>query len=231
MIERPLSRRGALLLGLAGLVWACKGGAADNEDERRPLTATVTLAPVADRHPWVMALLTELGMHPVAGVEARLDQRSGRGGERGPDPVIQAAQREVLSAALTNYEASHPRPPELAPIWEPQRDPTGTIVGWRLYFIEPAGGFVLDGEARAALVSEPDWQLVHLYLSPAQREGLRALSEAHVGDRLALLVDDEALMVPTIREPIPGGEIQIAPGAQQSINETSAALFSRLTKQ
>jgi hypothetical protein len=236
-------RRGARLrvLGLAVALVACQREGADAGSQESAVVevrAAVTIAPVVDDHPWVIALLTALSLERPAGVEARLEGRTEAGGRRIAEPVLVAERREALAAALAAYEDEHPRPPELRPVWERI---TTTLAGdqptdvWQLYFIQigpehgaDAGSFELDGGARARLVPHPLGSVVELELSADQRERFAKLSRAEVGHRVAIVIDDEAVSVPVVREPITGGRVQIWPGAGEDPEAASQALLDRL---
>lgn len=231
----------ALALVLAALMLAapaCKRDPDAELRERQALSRELSMMPVADTHPWVMAMLTAQAADPPTGVEVELGSRATLAGRRGADPIFRAAGedgRATLAAALRAYEAEHPRPPKLRPIYEPQPAAGERGASWRLYFVdtsEEAGGFVLDERARVRLDEDMGLDYVAIELGEAQREALLALSEGQLGDRVALLVDgDEAVMVPMVAEPIPDGKIVVTPAASEPKARSAAAreLLRRLT--
>jgi hypothetical protein len=193
--------------------------------------AAVTFAPIADDHPWVIALLTALSLERPAGVEARLDGRTEAGGRRIAEPVLFAERREALAEALAGYEREHPRSPELRPVWERTHARAGeeSSAGWRLHFIViGAGSFELDRAARAQIVEHSLGPVVEIELSPDGRQRFAALTQAQLGHRAAIVIDDEAVAVPVVREPILGGRVQVWPGAGEDPEAATQALLSRL---
>ena len=228
-------RAGILALGL--LLGACsRGPAGDDAASEVAVGVSVRFAPVADDHPWVIAWLTSLALAPPPGIEARLDGRTELAGQRVAEPVFAAATREPLREALAAYEREHPRPLELAPVWEQidPEDPSGSPT-WRLHFVElgeDAGDFVVDGEARARLRDEPHGTVVELRLGAGQREQLASLTRVSVGHRLVIAIGDggewEAVAVPVVREPIAGGQVQLWLGRGSAREAATRALLDRL---
>jgi SecD/SecF fusion protein len=53
---------------------------------------------------------------------------------------------------------------------------------------------------------------VRLVFDGAQRDQLTAVTTAHVGDRIALVLDGKVLMAPRLRDPITGGEVVVYGG-------------------
>src|SRR5690606_10138896 len=160
--------------------------------------------------------------------EARLEGRTESDGRYFPEPIFEAATREALAAVLTKYEADHPRPPELAPVWEhepfgPHQDPP-----WRLHFIDRAGGFVLDSEASAYLKPGDLGPSVILRFSPAQREIFTTMTTEYLGRRVAFMIAGEVAMVPVIRTPIPGGEAMLIGDPSEDPEVAAPALLKRL---
>jgi hypothetical protein len=222
--------RGALVLAcLLALASACKGDAAsDPAGERQPIRAELLVAPVEDDHPWVIALLTEISITRPPGADARLEGRNGPEGLRFGEPVIEGESREALEHALAAYERMHPRPPELAPVYEPAPFGPGERVAYRLHFVDHSRGFRLDEQARAAIVRHDHGPSVHLYLGDAQAAALQQLTAGIIGGRLALALGDEALMVPVVMDPLTGGEIQLLTRMREDPERVTQELLARL---
>ncbi|PRP90239.1 preprotein translocase subunit SecD [Enhygromyxa salina] len=222
----------ATALGLALVLFgaSCKDRpSADAASERAPVQAALSVAPVVDDHPWVIAFLTEISITRPPGADARLEGRTGTEGLRHPEPIIEAETREALASALSAYEALHPRPPELWPVW--QRDPfgPGERVAWRLYFVDRARGFAVDAEARAGIQRHDHGPSVHVQLGPAQSERFAALTQAHVGQRVAVVLENEVVMLPVVMAPILDGDIQLIAKPSQDPELTAPDLLARLT--
>ncbi len=212
-------RSHAFALALA-LAWvpACK----PEEPPGIAIAAKVEIAPVAGAHPWVIACLTEASIQRPPGVDARLEGLTGAGGERRPDPVFEGETREALAEFLRAYEQDHPRPPELAPVWEPIQAADGQR--WQLHFVDRSAGLTLDGEARAWLEPGSSKPPLRLRLGPAQREQLATLTRARLGERLAVTIDDEVVLLPIVHSEISGGELEVRTGP----DDDPQALLARL---
>lgn len=238
-----MSRRHVLGLALAGLALGpsgCKRGRDEGQAgaEAKPVRAELWIAPVADEHPWVIALVTRISIERPPGADARLEGLAGpaamRSSDPVPDPIIEAEDREALAAFLADYEAAHPRPPELRPVWE--ADPFGpdAKVRARLFFIDRSRGFAVDDQARASLRRpDPERALgpsVRVELGPDQTRALAELSAEIVGHRLGFALGDEALMLPVVAEPIPDGDVQLLTRTSEDPNHTAPALLARLTR-
>jgi hypothetical protein len=217
----------ALALALAlPTISACKP--ADTEQRApTPIQAEISIAPVVDDHPWVIAFLTEISIAPPPSVDARLEGRTGPQGLRHPEPIIESETREALAKVLANYKRQ--RPPELHPVWQPDPFGPNERVTWRLYFIDTSKAITLDPQARASLDPHDHAPSVHLNLSEAQRQQFQTLTTTQVGRRIAIVVEDELLMLPVVMEPIPDGKITLITNPHQDPNITAPALFKRLT--
>ena len=193
------------------------------------LSVELRIAPVADAHPWVMALVTQTSITRPHGVDARLEGLVGAGGTRSPDPIIEAESLEDLQAWLEGYEAMRPRPPELLPVWE--LDPFGpdNRVHARLYFLAAERGFVVDAEARARVEAHDYGSRVHLQLGAAQAQQLEALSGELIGHRLGVVLGQEALMLPLVMDPLVGGDIQLLWRTSLDPERTAPELLAKLT--
>jgi hypothetical protein len=226
--------RRALIVGLLGLACASacsRDVSSQHATARAPVRAKVQVAPVVDDHPWVIAFLTEISITRPPGADARLEGRTGLEGLRHPEPIIEAETREALERALAAYAGKFSKDARLEPVFEP--DPFGpdARVRWRLHFVDRSRGFVLDEQAEAAIVEHDHGPSVHLYLSETQRAQLQTLSMDVAGGRLAVAIDDEALMVPIVMDPISNGEIQVLTRLREDQAQVSSQLFTRLTEQ
>jgi hypothetical protein len=226
------SRRNILaaVLGLSLAVPACKSdrGAAE-AGERHPVRAELLVAPVVDDDPWVMAFLTEISITRPPGADARLEGRTGPQGLRHPEPIIEAESREALAKVLAEYEKKHPHSPELTPIWESAPFGPKERVQWRLYFVDRSHGFVVDEQARAGIVEHDHGPSVHVWLGDAQREAFAALTRAQVGRRIAIALDDEALMLPVVMDAVPDGNIQLIANPHEDPAVATNRLLERLS--
>ena len=227
-------KRRELLLGgpltVAALAVAATGCERKTDFEGERIAVPLALAPVADAHPWVMALLTDLGQTRPPGVDARLDERLGLEGQAVADPQMSAATREPLAVALDDYSARHERPTTLRPVWAIQHaaDPAERRV--RLFFIDSSEGLIFGKETRCALREAPSGEpQVVVILAGSQRRKLAKLTERFTGARMALILGDEALMTPIVREPLSGGELYVSGNPYQDPNKVAQALHARIT--
>jgi hypothetical protein len=218
-----------LALALTGWASGCKANSDDQAvHERQPIAVELLVAPVVDDHPWVIALLTEISITRPPGADARLEGRNGLEGLRHPEPIIEGETREALEHALAAYEAKHPRSPELWPVWEFEPFGPGERVVWRLHFVDRSRGFMVDEEARAGIVRHDHGPSVHVYLGEAQRKIFYALTLELVGNRLAIAVDGQSLMMPIVMEPILDGDLQLLTRTREDPELTAPALLARL---
>jgi hypothetical protein len=216
-------------LALAPSVLACKRGDEVERSEPRPLQTELTIAPVVDDHPWVMALVTTISINPPDGVDARLEGRTGPQGLRHPEPIIEGTTREAIAAALAAHEAKFPRSPELTPVWEPTPFGPNNHVAWRLYFVDSSRGFVVDADARASIVAHDHGPSVHVQLGETQTARMRELSDAQVGRRLAFVIGDEIIMLPVVMDTIEGGDLQLLTNPREDPQVSAPRLLERLT--
>jgi hypothetical protein len=217
----------ALVFALALIGWGCKREPEEPAAERLKIGAEVIVAPVVDKDPWVIAFLTEVSITRPPGADARLEGRNGPGGLRHPEPILEG-DVTALEGALSQYQAKHPRSPELWDVWQYDPFGPGERVACRLYFIDRSRGILLDGEARASLVEHDHGPSVHLYLGEEQRKLFMELTTEMVGGRIAILVDRELVMLPVVMEPIVTGEIQLLTRTHKDPRETAPALLDRL---
>jgi hypothetical protein len=62
-------------------------------------------------------------------------------------------------------------------------------------------------------------------LKPAAAEAFAAHTESHVGEVFAVVIDDRIAMLPTINEPIPGGEVSLTGGSETEDFDRSMAIL------
>lgn len=219
---------------LLAAVVACKSPAAtDAAREPVPIRVELSVAPVVDHDPWVIAFLTEISITRPPGTDARLEGRTGPEGLRHPEPIIEVIEtegRDVLEAALATYERQHPRMPELEPVWQPDPFGPNERVRWRLYFVDTSKGFTLDDQARASLEPHDHGPSVHLQLGESQRQQFAELTRAQVGRRIAIVLADEVLMLPVIMAPVPDGNITLITNPSQDPKISAPALLERLAR-
>ncbi len=220
-------RTRVLLLAVA-LAAAPTIGCKRDEPPGVAVAAELRVAPVVADHPWVIAFLTEVSITRPPGADARLEGRTEPDGRYLPEPVFEAETREALAGFLRDYEKNHPRPPELTPVWEPIAAGPGGLSSWRLHFVDERAGFRLDGEASARLDSSAAGSVVRLRLGPAQREQFAALTRAHLGQRVAIMIGDEVINLPVVRSEISGGELQLLPSPGVEPGAAAPALLERL---
>ncbi|EDM80136.1 hypothetical protein PPSIR1_35837 [Plesiocystis pacifica SIR-1] len=213
-MKSPRALAVAAALALAPLTLgtlACQQSQPDAEANAReqPLGRALVVAPLADAHPWSMALLTAAAHRDDpddSELEASLGRRTGAAGRPAPDPILRAPERATLEALLASHEAAHARPEGLRPVYLDEGE------SWRLLFVEDADAVeVGPGQGLLRLVDTPAGLRLRLRLAKEPGAALRALTEARVGDRVALVDGDVVLMLPTIHEAITSGELELPP--------------------
>ena len=225
---RPAWSRRAFSIGL-GLAPALGCRREAEGPESRPLSVELGVAPIVDAHPWVIAFVTEISIARPPGADARLEGRTGSGGLRHPEPIIEAETREVLEQRLASYAAERPRDPDIAPVWQP--DPFGpeARVRWRLYFVDRRAGFIADAQARVSLARSDQGPRVRVTLGPEQAAHLADVSAATMDRRLAITAGDEVLALPVVAEPIEGGAFELMPSPHVDPERGAVRLLDRLT--
>lgn len=192
------------------------------------VVAPLWVAPVAEDHPWVIAFLTTVSITPPPGVDAQLEGRTDSTGRVVMEPMLGADNKDVLAEFLREHEQTHPRPPELAPVWELHLPTPGHPQRWQLHFIDTRAGFAIDGGASATLVRQGSAPVVRLKLSPAQGEQFAKLTRAQLGRRVAFAIGDEILDVPIMLEPITTGEVTLRGHSSRNTELAAQALLERL---
>ena len=220
----------ARLAVLSGALWSAPGCRSQDSaaDQRQAITARVRVAPIADDHPWVMAFLTNVSMTQPPGLDARLDGRTGPQGLRHPEPIIEGESRAALTSELEAYSKVHPRPPNLAPVFGKGLDDHRTRELQRLYFIDMNEGFTVDAGATVGLEVHDHGPSAHLYLGKAQTGTFADLTSAHRGRRLAVVIDEDVVMLPMVMSTISDGELQLIGEGGRDPEKTAPALARRL---
>ncbi|MBI5366005.1 MAG: hypothetical protein HZA54_03125 [Planctomycetes bacterium] len=90
--------------------------------------------------------------------------------------------------------------------------------------VEIPGWFVDSAVCMRLAAGSPDY-MVEVRFTARGREAFRKVTRENVGLQLALLVDQEVVFAPVIREPVPGGVAQITGSQGQTENAKLAALL------
>lgn len=236
----PLSRR-AWVGGAATLVTLATVACGPTETidgvevgQRRPLAVELRFALLADRHPWVMAMVTTYASasdddsSASANVEVDLGSRVGAAGNPAPDPMILADGREDLTRLLEHHEQTRRRPADIRPVWLPT--PEAPEAGARLHFVQlgPDSETAIGSGAQVSLEKGYAGPEVHVHLSRAQADAAEAIANAHVGGRIVVTLADEVLLMVTVSRPVdPGGLRAIA--IEPAEGESAVALLNRLS--
>ena len=106
-------------------------------------------------------------------------------------------------------------PIELRPVLETESaDPTAIVLptedGERLTLVEPILTIRELDAAEVKFEQNAGTWVLNLDLDEADGKTFGDWTEEHVGERLAMVADEEVLMAPQIQSAITGGEIQIA---------------------
>ena len=92
-------------------------------------------------------------------------------------------------------------------------EPGATGARWRTYLADPTGHITGDHIAVAALVPDPaapDRQTVVIDLDAVGKAAFAALTSAHIGKKVVVILDDRVHSAPIISGPIPGGRLTIS---------------------
>ena len=109
---------------------------------------------------------------------------------------------------------------------------------WRSYLVDATPAITGDSIARASVAppnsDEPDVASIRVELDPAGAEAFAAVTEHHVNDKLAVILDDRVMSAPIIEAAIRGGQLTIAIGTAEDARQlaivlTSGALPGRVT--
>jgi preprotein translocase subunit SecD len=158
----------------------------------------------------------------AAGITAEVDSWNADGGAVQVDYYLVAADtpdatgREVLQryiAAVSAADKALDIPVDRALHFEPlDPAPGATGARWRTYLVDPAGHVTGDQIASGALAADPavpERKVVAITFTAAGKAALAALTRAHVGKKLAIILDGRIHSAPVIGGPIDGGKVTI----------------------
>ncbi|HWB78625.1 MAG TPA: hypothetical protein VG755_26855 [Nannocystaceae bacterium] len=203
------------------------------------VTAHLALLPGADDEPWVRDISDAIHTEQLQQDELTADgvpaPRTLPYIDVSPQPLysdrappidavrIHAGDRNALATAFARAQERRGKRDDIVPLYEHGAD------GWQLYFAHSQQGFELAAGAMAKVVENIDedgpTRVVTLFLADEDAPRFEQLTREHVGRRIALVSGDESLMFPVVREAIPGGRLQIAPGL-----ESADAMLARLVR-
>ncbi len=203
------------VLGLVTALAACTGRGVDRAGSVA-VRGTLSVRPVVDEGPFLDAVVDIARAQPDEVLGAKPLDLYG---------IVDG--REQLTSTHGLYGRARE---EMAGLLPPP--PAGTTVaftprhpgGWEL---------LLVGERRLELSSETRIKLdrkgqhgpeVYLLLTPEDGHQFERLTREFVAHRMAVMHGDDALMAPTVREPIPGSQVLVDPGAS-----SADTLYQQLT--
>lgn len=211
----------ALALALAPAVGAgCTSAATAELELRRPLRLT----PVADPKGALQRVVEAVRADTHGGLD--IAEATVAANDHAPmihENYVTGPEKHVLE----DYIRTHP---ELAPPfgstfgYERQRDPDGRVL-WRMHCLQQ-GGLELRKLMAAALVEGADdgRPRIRVRLAPEDAHSFADLTARHIGQRIAVVQDDEVLMAPVVLQTLTGGEFEILLGAAQTRGEAESAL-------
>ena len=124
------------------------------------------------------------------------------------DLAVRFEMRPVLATGATTTEPTTVLP---------------TPEGERLTMLEPM--LTIEQLDSAAISMQTTWVLT-LDLTNADAKVFGDWTAAHIGERLAIVADDEVIIAPQIQSAIPGGQVQISANYTQT---EAQALLDKLT--
>lgn len=229
-----------LVIALLVLVGCTARGS--NREGAVAVTAYLALRPAADGEPWVRDIVDAIANEQADQAELTAE------GKRAtptvphitvtPNPIysdhlppipavtIRAADREALeqahARALARARAGSNDAGDVVAIFAKDGG------GWQLHFVHVLQGFELAPGAMAK-IREPDAQEsnrgITIFLADEDAPRFEQLTRDHLEHRVALVSGSEALMIPVVRDVIPGGELFITPG-----DEPADELLARLVR-
>jgi hypothetical protein len=183
------------------------------------ITAQLALRPAADGTPWVRDIADQMAPDPEIEVT--------------PNPIysdhappvaartIRAAHREDLQRAYARARSQ----------FNPQSDYTAVYEqdaqGWQLHFVWTFHGFELSPGAMAKVAAprpEEEEFGVEIFLADGDAHLFEQLTRDYLDRRVALVSGDEALMIPVVRDVIPGGTLWITPGDDETADQVLARI-------
>lgn len=212
----------ALVMGLTASMAACTGRGIDRTDAV-PVRTSLSVRPVADGDPWVETIAATaqgtLAGPAIEVVEVPIVSRSLPSVR---SQQVYAGTKQTLVDLVARAESA---PAGLVAGYERQRDDR-----WALVVMRVDDGMVLgpDTLVKLSWATEPgepsDPEGVYLLLDRDDGERFERLTIEHDGRRLAIADGEDVLMVPTVQEPIGGGQLLISAGE----GSTAAELYERL---
>jgi len=221
----------AVLLALA----ACTSSGPDREGAVA-VTAHLALRPAADGEAWPIDIAAAIGREQAAQTELKADGTPSIPTvpritvERNPiysdrfAPIeawtIRAAQRETLVDAHARARSDRNGAGDIVPVYEHVEQ------GWELHFVHSTGGFELAPGAMAKVAPSKDGEPPAVALFLAEGDGVRfeQLTREHLGRRISMLTGDESLMIPVVRDAVPGGVVWITAEVDGSADQLLARL-------
>ncbi len=201
----------------------------DEPKQRRSLDvrAALELRPTADHGAFAKALAA--APSPV-GIEVRLQPLSGRDGEQ--EAVFEADDLTVLTQ--WSAEQAPSLPPGLRMVYQEAANHSPTLTqplgkGWTLHLIRTDDGFELQ-QAKVRLVTSKFDARPELEIELSKDDGERfaELSARMVDRKLAIVLGDQLLSAPMIRERIDGGRLIITLGASDDPDRAAQTLVGKL---
>lgn len=145
-------------------------------------------------------------------------------GKTAAGPYLWSHKKELLQRFLADRV-----PPQYMVGYLVNRDRSTNSVTYQTYFLEKSvsltGGIITD--ARVLKGEAYDRPTIRIRLNPGDAGLFSKLTAAHVGQRLAIVVDDTVYSAPVIRERISGGVAEISGSfTEQDAKELAAVLRS-----
>ncbi|MCH9683660.1 MAG: hypothetical protein K0V04_19660 [Deltaproteobacteria bacterium] len=202
-------------LALAILVTACTSAGVDPAGSVLA-RASLRIAPIVGGEPYLGTVAEAAHRDPALGVDAEASALYSQTLSPISTHLITAASRAALRAVRVK-----PVPAGLSVAYQQLHDER-----WRMWVVDEDRGFVLRPGTRVKLERAAEGVMVYVLFEGDDRGALERLTTETIGGHLAILNEDEALMVPAVMEAIPGGQMLIDPGSS-----SPEALYERLTGQ
>jgi len=188
-------------------VWGVPAEMAERLNGTLTSQGDLSLAAVDDAtlEPWFAGLRAQLPVDASGRPLVRLDRR-------GRQAILRGDRRETLRGLL---QAHVPAPHRLAF----QRIPGKPELPWKVHLV------LREGAVSGARLSDVQVEfdpvgshpVISLRFDEMGTAAFAALTERHVGDRLAVVLDGEAHSAPVVQEPIRGGRATLALGAAKTM--------------
>lgn len=199
------------------------------------VTAKLAISPAADGEAFTFELASDIEDREIAFDEHHADGTPNRDPRParvdvyrdtiqpiGFSPIdtvnVQSASRDALAGALAAVKSEVP--PGRNVVIERER------TTWILRFIDTNAGFELEPGVTAEVRKQADGESsVALSMTKSDATRYEQLTREHLGRRITVVADDEALSTPIVAEPIPNGIVWLLPR-----EETAEDLLARLTR-